>query len=88
MERQVARLDKAISYQGQVEEFAKRLSQGLDQMDFSQRRDLLRLLVDEVVYAEGRVTIKTIIPVEERRLHPASQRVCGAGPAHPYGGVL
>ncbi|MFC1935946.1 recombinase family protein, partial [Chloroflexota bacterium] len=59
LERQLAHLDKALSYQGQVRELAQRLSQGLEVMDFQQRRELLRLLVDEAVYddAEGKVTI-------------------------------
>ncbi|MBI4234319.1 MAG: hypothetical protein HY686_07760 [Chloroflexi bacterium] len=85
LEGQLARLDRALSYQGQVGALAQRLTKGLNAMDFAQRRELLRLLVDEVVYADGQVTIKTIIPVEERRLRPIPQRVRGAG---PYGGVL
>ena len=32
-------------------------------MDLTQRRELLRLLVDEVVYNDHRVSIKTIIPL-------------------------
>lgn len=47
-------------------------------MDFSERRELLRLLVDEVVFYDGEHTIKKIIPVVP--LHPASRRLgCGAG---------
>ncbi|MFH1141371.1 MAG: recombinase family protein [Chloroflexota bacterium] len=85
LERQLARLDKTLGYRGQIEELARQLSQGLDAMDFAQRRALLRLLVDEVVYddAEGKVTIRTIIPVDERRLRPIHQWLCGARPAHP-----
>jgi hypothetical protein len=33
--------------------------------------------VDEVVYDDGQVTIKTIIPVGDGQLRPISQRVCG-----------
>lgn len=73
LERQLAHLDRALSYQGQVEELAQRLSQGLAAMDFQQRRELLRLLVDEVIYDNGKVTIKVIIPLNERRLHPVPQ---------------
>ena len=79
LERQLAHLDRALSYQGQVEELAQRLSQGLEAMDFQQRRELLRLLVDEAIYDNGKVTIKTIIPLNERRLHPVPQWACGAG---------
>ncbi|MBI3953538.1 MAG: hypothetical protein HY330_03405 [Chloroflexi bacterium] len=75
--RQLAHLDRALSYAGQVEQLAERLGRGLDHMGFAQRRELLRLLVDEAVYDDGQVTIKTIIPfAEERQLHPVSQ---GAG---------
>ena len=66
----LARLDKALSYRGQVEELARRLSTGLGAMDFHQRRELPRLLVDEVVYEEGKVTIRTILPLEPQRLYP------------------
>jgi hypothetical protein len=45
-------LHKALSYQGQVQALAKRLTQGLEVMDFQQRRELLHLLVDEIIYDE------------------------------------
>ena len=69
LERQLVHLDKALSYQGQVQELAQRLTQGLEVMDFQQRQQLLRLLVDEIVYDDWQVTIKTIIPLQERQLH-------------------
>jgi len=78
----LAHLDKALSYRGQVEELARRLSEGLENMDFSQRRELLRLLVDEVVYDDGQLTIKTIIPLGEHRLHPIAQGPRGASPSY------
>ena len=79
LERQLAHLDKALHYRGQVEDLARRLNQGLDQMDFGQRQELLRLLVDEVIYEDGDVTIKTIIPLDgqEQRLQPEHQRLHG-----------
>jgi hypothetical protein len=68
-------LDKAISYKGQIQALAKKLSKGLEIMDFRQRRELLRLLVDKVIYDyAGQVTIKTIIPVNECQLHPVVDR--------------
>ena len=84
LDRELARLDKAISYRGQVEELARRLSQGLDAMDFHQRRELLRLLVEEVVYEDGKATIRTILPLEPPRLYPVPQGVRGRGThSHP-----
>lgn len=70
LERQLERLERANDYKGQVEDLANRLSQGLDVMGFGERRELLRLLIDEIVFEEGRVSIKTILPLG--RLHPAS----------------
>ncbi|MDP6782773.1 MAG: hypothetical protein QGG56_04260 [Dehalococcoidia bacterium] len=73
LKSQLARLDRALSHKGQIEELARRLSQGLDSMGFTERRELLRLLVDEVVYDNGQVTIRTIIPLEQ--LHPISLQI-------------
>jgi site-specific DNA recombinase len=88
LERQLVHLDKALSYQSQVQALAHRLSAGLETMSFDQRRELLRLLVDEVVYDEGQVTIKTIIPLSDGQLRPMSQRTGGASSSDPYRGVL
>ena len=73
LRRQLAHLDKALSYQGQIEELAQRLSAGIEVMSFNERRELLRLLVDEIVYDDGHVTIKTIIPLGNGQLYPVSQ---------------
>ena len=68
LETQLARLDRALSYKGQIQDLARRLTGGLEHMDFNGRREMLRLLVDEVVYDEGLLTIKTVLPLEQ--LHP------------------
>ncbi len=75
LKQQIQRLDKAIRYRDQIEAMAKRLSQGLDTMGFTERRELLRLLVDGIIYDNGEVSIKTIIPLEEHQLHPAAREV-------------
>jgi len=85
LERQLVHLDKALSYKGQVQALAHRLSAGLDTMSFDERRELLRLLVDEVVYHDGQVAIKTIIPVGDGQLHPIPQWLLG-GQEQPYQG--
>lgn len=85
LQRQLSHLDKALTYQDRIQEFAQQLSQGLDRMDFTQRRELLRLLVDEVVYDDHQVTIKTIIPLgsagsaDEVQLYPVLQGGQGDG---------
>ena len=77
LERQLSLLENAMSYRESVEAFAGRVSEGLDDaMGFEERRELLRLLVDEVVYEDGDVSIKTILPVDERRLCPEDRDVC------------
>ena len=69
LEAQISQMDRASEYVERAEALASRLSKGLDKMVFSERRELLRLLVDEVVYDQSEVLIKTIIPLEP--LHPA-----------------
>jgi len=69
LNRQLAHMDKALSYQGQIEELAQRLSASFEVMSFNERREVLHLLVDEVVYDNGQVTIKTIIPLGNGQLY-------------------
>ncbi|MDP3062509.1 MAG: hypothetical protein Q8O40_04750 [Chloroflexota bacterium] len=87
LERQLAHLDRALSYQGQVQKLAYRLSQGLEAMEYHQRQELLSLLVDEIIYDDGRVTIKTIIlfdsSADEVRLRPVPQGGQGGGRKSP-----
>ncbi len=81
LQRQLESLERASGYKGEVEALAKRLSQGLDVMSFEERRELMRLLIDEIVYDdEGTMTIRTILPLG--RLQPASRRLRG-GPNLP-----
>ncbi|MBI4334808.1 MAG: recombinase family protein [Chloroflexi bacterium] len=71
LELQLKHLDKALSYKDQLEQLTARLSLGLENMSFSERQELLRMLVDGIVYDDGRLTIKTIIPLDKQQLHPA-----------------
>lgn len=75
LELRIAHMDKVIDYKGQIQRLAEILSQGLDSMNFEQRRELLRLLVDEVIYDDGNITIKTIIPPSNRQLYPTSREI-------------
>lgn len=63
MESQPRRLDKALDYLAKVEELAVRLSQCLEHTDFGQRRELLHVVMDGVIYNEGQVAIRIIIPL-------------------------
>ena len=72
LQQQLERLERASGYKEEVEALAERLNQGLDIMGFEDRRELLRLLIDEIVYDDGgSMIIKTILPLG--RLHPASR---------------
>ncbi len=72
LQQQLDRLERASGYMGEAVALAKRLNQGLDAMGFEDRRELLRLLIDEIVYDDrGSMIIKTILPLG--RLHPASR---------------
>ena len=59
----------ALSHKGRVHDLARRLTGGLERMDFNERRELLRLLVDDVIYDAGLLTIKTVLPLDQ--LQPA-----------------
>ncbi|MBI2958464.1 MAG: recombinase family protein [Chloroflexi bacterium] len=77
LQRELAAIVEAAAYKTKLEDFARSLSQGLDAMTFAQRREVLRLLVDQIIYDEGRITIKTSIPfdADQHQLPPLPQRV-------------
>ena len=75
LETELAHLERAISYQGQLGELAERLSLGLDNMDFTGRRDLFHLLVDEADYDDVDATIGNIISIEQLHPIPLSKRL-------------
>ena len=72
LQQQLDRLERASGYKDEAVALAKRLNEGLGAMGFEERRELLRLLIDEIVYDDGgSMIIKTILPLG--RLHPAPQ---------------
>ncbi len=78
LQRQVELHRQASALASSVTGFAARMNRGLERMAFDQQRELLRLLVEEVVvYDEGQLTIRTILPVTP--LYPTSQGVRGRG---------
>ncbi len=58
--------------ENQVRNLVKRVSTGLDSLDFAGRQELLRLLVEKVFYDGQKLEIQTIIPLNEQ-LHPLSR---------------
>ncbi len=45
-----------------LEQFCSRISVGLDSLTFEERQQLLRLVVERITLADGRVRIETVIP--------------------------
>ena len=48
------------------------LGQVLDEMGFTERHQLTRLLADEVIYRDGTATMKTVIPSDDGQLRPTA----------------
>jgi hypothetical protein len=72
LESQLARLGKVLGYRDQLEAFAKKLDQGVDSMGFREKRDLLKLVIEQITFDNWRITVKAIIPLEQMQLHPVS----------------
>ena len=54
----------------QLGEFCSRVGQGLDYMTFEERQQFLRLVVESITVAEGRITVEAVIPsTSDGKLH-------------------
>ncbi len=54
----------------QLGAFCSRVGQGLDYMTFEERQQFLRLVVENVTVADGRITVETVIPsTSDGKLH-------------------
>lgn len=73
LERQLMRLEMTEDQEAQVLAFAERVSQGLANLTFAERQELLRLLVEDVTCYDDKAVIHTIIPTpsaeEKLQLH-------------------
>ena len=69
LERQLARRLLTENQEAQIKGLVDRIGVGLEKLDFMGRLELLRLLVEKVVYNGQGVEILTIIPLAEQ-LHP------------------
>ena len=58
-ERQEAESRGALQY---LDQFCRRISQGLEALNFEERQELLRLLVEGVTVDDGLVRVETVIP--------------------------
>jgi len=69
LERQLAQRQLTESQEERIRSFAEKICTGLDTLDFAGRQELMRLLVEKVLFDGQGVEIQTIIPLGEK-LHP------------------
>jgi site-specific DNA recombinase len=70
LDGQVDRQQELVGLASCVEDFCQRIEQGLDNATFEQKRQLVELLVDRVIVADGAVEIRYVIPTS-----PASEYI-------------
>jgi len=69
LERQLAQRFLTQNHEAHIRSLTEKISMGLDNLDFTGKQELLRLLVEKVVYNGQGIEILTIIPLGEQ-LHP------------------
>jgi len=69
LERQLAQRFLTQNQEAHIKSLAEKISIGLDNLDFTGKQELLRLLVEKVFYNGQSIEILTIIPLSEQ-LHP------------------
>jgi len=69
LERQLAQRFLTQNQEAHIRSLAEKISIGLDNLDFTGKQELLRLLVEKVFYNGQSIEILTIIPLSEQ-LHP------------------
>ncbi len=73
LERQLAQRFITKNQEANIRSMAEKISIGLDNPDFNGKQELLRLLVEMVLYNGQGIKILTIIPLSEQ-LHPIHRR--------------
>ncbi len=69
LERQLAQRQLTQSQEARIRSLTEKIGAGLDNLDFAGKQELLRLLIEKVLYDGQGVEIQTIIPLGEQ-LHP------------------
>ena len=69
LERQLAQRFLTQNHEAHIRSLTEKISVGLDNLDFTGKQELLRLLVEKVVYNGQGIEILTIIPLGEQ-LYP------------------
>lgn len=69
LERQLSRRLLTKKHEASIRKMIEKLNTGLSNLDFNGKQQLLRLLIEKVVYDGQNIEIQTIIPLGEQ-LHP------------------
>jgi len=69
LDRQLAQRFLTQNQEARIRSLAEKISIGLNNLDFTGKQELLRLLVEKVLYNGQGIEILTIIPLSEQ-LHP------------------
>jgi DNA repair exonuclease SbcCD ATPase subunit len=70
LERQLNQRKLTDSQETRIRSFTEKIGSGLDTLDFAGRQELMRLLIEKVLFDGQVVEIQTIITPDEQ-LHPA-----------------
>ncbi|MBA7691732.1 hypothetical protein ES703_100283 [subsurface metagenome] len=73
LERQLNQRSLTENQEAEIKSLMENIGTGLAHLDFSDKQELLRLLVEKVVYNGQSIEILTIIPLSEQ-LHPIHRR--------------
>ena len=69
LERQLAQRQLTQTQEARIRNLTEKIGTGLDNLDFAGKQELMRLLIERVLYKEQSIEIQTIIPLSEQ-LHP------------------
>ncbi len=69
LERQLSQRLLTKSQEANIKKLSKKINMGLNNLDFTGKQELLRLLIEKVLYNGQNIEIQTIIPLNEQ-LHP------------------
>jgi site-specific DNA recombinase len=72
LERQLAQRQLTQTQEDRIRNLTEKISKGLDNLGFSGKQELVRLLIERVIYNGSIIEIQTIIPLGEQ-LHPLHQ---------------
>ncbi len=69
LERQLAQRQLTQTQEDRIRNLVEKIGRGLDILDFIGKQELLRLLIERIIYQEQSIELQTIIPLDEQ-LHP------------------